>query len=111
MSGPYKSGGWNRQKKIYDTSMGALIFGAVLFNAAVVMGALGVIGDLLHGQRIMTQRTFERVRRIELQLGIPPSHYEPGARDTGHPATTGAHAAPTPEEQRQSTQEHQAVNA
>ena len=87
----------------------SLIFGAVLFNAAVVMGALGVIGDLLHGQRIMTQRTFERVRRIELQLGIPPSHYEPGARDTGRPATTGAHAAPTPEEQRQSTQEHEAV--
>jgi glycosyltransferase involved in cell wall biosynthesis len=87
----------------------SLIFGAVLFNAAVVMGALGVIGDLLHGQRIMTQRTFERVRRIELQLGIPPSHYEPGARDTGRPATTGANAAPTPEEQRQSTQEHQAV--
>jgi hypothetical protein len=26
----------------------------------------------------MTQRTFERVRRIELQLDIPPSHYEPG---------------------------------
>ena len=87
----------------------SLIFGAVLFNAAVVMGALGVIGDLLHGQRIMTQRTFERVRRIELQLGIPPSHYEPGARDTGRPATTGAHAAPTPEEQRQSTQEHEAI--
>ena len=87
----------------------SLIFGAVLFNAAVVMAALGVIGDLLHGQRIMTQRTFERVRRIELQLGIPPSHYEPGARDTGQAATTGAHAAPTPEEQRQSTQEHEAV--
>ncbi len=87
----------------------SLIFGAVLFNAAVVMGALGVIGDLLHGQRIMTQRTFERVRRIELQLGIPPSHYEPGARDTGRPATTGARAAPTPEEQRQSTQEHEAI--
>ena len=89
----------------------SLIFGAVLFNAAVVMGALGVIGDLLHGQRIMIQRTFERVRRIELQLGIPPSHYEPGARPTGHAATTGANAAPTPEEQRQSTQEHEAIKA
>jgi glycosyltransferase involved in cell wall biosynthesis len=87
----------------------SLVFGAVLFNAAVVMGALGVIGDLLHGQRIMTQRTFERVRRIELQLGIPPSHYEPGARGTGRPATTGAQSAPTPEEQRQSTQEQEAI--
>jgi hypothetical protein len=26
----------------------------------------------------MTQKTFERVRRIELELGVAPSHYEPG---------------------------------
>src|SRR3712207_9407476 len=54
----------------------SLIFGAVLFNAAVVLAALGVIGDLLYGQRMMVQRIFERVRRIELQLDVPPSHYE-----------------------------------
>ena len=87
----------------------SLIFGAVLFNAAVVMAALGVIGDLLAGQRIMTQRVFEKVRRIELQLDVPPSHYEPGAHQTGHAATTGARSAPTPEEQRQSTQEQEAI--
>ena len=45
----------------------SLILGAVLFNAAVVLGALGIIGDLLSGQRIMLQRIFERVRRLELQ--------------------------------------------
>ena len=61
----------------------SLILGAVLFNAAVVMAALGVLGDLLYGQRIMLQRVFERVRRIELQLEVPPSHYEPGARRHG----------------------------
>ena len=54
----------------------SLILGAVLFIAAVVLWALGVIGDLLAAQRVMVQRTFERVRRIELQLGVPPSHYE-----------------------------------
>jgi glycosyltransferase involved in cell wall biosynthesis len=75
----------------------SLIFGAVLFNAAVVVGVLGIIGDLLYGQRIMSQRIFERVRRIELQLGVPPSHYEPGARDTGQPPTTGAQAGRTEE--------------
>jgi glycosyltransferase involved in cell wall biosynthesis len=75
----------------------SLIFGALLFNAAVVVGALGVIGDLLLSQRIMSQRIFERVRRIELQLGVPPSHYEPGAHETGQPATTGAHAGRTEE--------------
>lgn len=57
----------------------SLILGAVLFIAAVVLWALGVIGDLLAAQRVMTQKTFERVRRIELKLGIEPSHYEPGA--------------------------------
>lgn len=89
----------------------SLIFGAVLFNAAVVMAALGVIGDLMHAQRIMSQRIFERVRRIELQLDVPPSHYEPGAQATGQPATTGAHSAPTTEEQRQSTAEREALQA
>lgn len=76
----------------------SLILGAVLFNAAVVVGVLGVLGDLLYSQRIMSQRIFERVRRIELQLEIPPSHYEPGAHETGQPATTGAHAAQRTEE-------------
>src|SRR5437588_4306777 len=56
----------------------SLIAGAVLFNAAMLLGSLGVIGDLLDAQRTLSQRTFERVRRIELQLGVEPSHYEPG---------------------------------
>jgi glycosyltransferase involved in cell wall biosynthesis len=79
-----------------------LIAGAVLFNAAMLLGALGVIGDLLDAQRIISQRTFERVRRIELQLGVQPSHYEPGSapsppppggtrpEERGQPPGTGA---------------------
>ncbi|MBA3746066.1 MAG: glycosyltransferase family 2 protein [Solirubrobacterales bacterium] len=70
----------------------SLILGAVLFNAAMVLAALGVMGDLLAAQRTIAQRTFERVRRIELQLGVQPSHYEPGAKPTGHAKTTGADA-------------------
>jgi hypothetical protein len=60
----------------------------VLFIAAMLLGALGVIGDLLAAQRTLSQRTFERVRRIELQLGIEPSHYEPGAPKPGPPSDT-----------------------
>jgi glycosyltransferase involved in cell wall biosynthesis len=73
----------------------SLILGAVLFNAAMVLAALGVLGDLISGQRITLQRIFERVRRVELELGVPPSHYEPGAQDPSRPArepTTGARA-------------------
>ena len=94
---------WGRFTVAYISGDGAghvqsLIFGAVLFNAAVVLGALGIIGDLLYAQRVMAQRTFERVRRIELQLGVPPSHYEPGAHPTGQDRTTGAEAGPRTEE-------------
>jgi glycosyltransferase involved in cell wall biosynthesis len=58
----------------------SLILGAVLFIAAIQLFALGVIGDLLAGQRVMTQRVFERVRRVELTLGVEPSHYERNER-------------------------------
>src|ERR687892_787876 len=56
----------------------SLILGAVLAIAAGQMFALGVVGDALAGQRVMTQRAFERVRRVELELGVDPSHYEGG---------------------------------
>jgi glycosyltransferase involved in cell wall biosynthesis len=74
---------WARYLYFYIDGDGAghvqsLILGAVLFNAALLLGALGVLGDLMQANRVMQQRTFERVRRIELQLEIPPSHYEPG---------------------------------
>ncbi|MGZ5313492.1 MAG: glycosyltransferase family 2 protein [Solirubrobacterales bacterium] len=59
----------------------SLILGAVLSIAAVQTLALGVVGDILAGQRVITQRVFERVRRIELQLGVEPSHYA----DEGEP--------------------------
>ena len=76
----------------------SLILGAVLFIAAVVLWALGVIGDLLAAQRVMTQKTFERVRRIELRLGVEPSHYEanptrPAAPGTREADTAGGRAA------------------
>jgi glycosyltransferase involved in cell wall biosynthesis len=76
----------------------SLILGAVLFIAAVQLFALGVIGDLLAGQRVMTQRVFERVRRVELALGVEPSHYEPGtAKPADSEAPTGLHT-PTGDE-------------
>jgi glycosyltransferase involved in cell wall biosynthesis len=56
----------------------SLILGAVLAIIAVQMFALGIIGDALAGQRVIAQRTFERVRRLELEAGVAPSHYERG---------------------------------
>jgi hypothetical protein len=75
----------------------SLILGAVLFIAAVVLWALGVIGDLLAAQRVMTQKTFERVRRIELELGVAPSHYEPG--QPVQPGEASEHQSLRPEQE------------
>src|SRR3954452_22794166 len=70
----------------------SLILGSTLFIVAVQFVALGVIGDILAGMRVLQQRVLERVRRVELHLGVEPSHYEPGAKETGQAATTGADA-------------------
>ena len=71
----------------------SLILGSMLFIAAVQLAALGVIGDVLAGSRVLQQRVLERVRRVELELGVAPSHYEPGAEGgTGQKPTTGADA-------------------
>ncbi len=56
----------------------SVIFGAVLLLAAVQVFVLGVIADLVAANREVTQRALERVRRIELQLGVPPTHYRAG---------------------------------
>jgi glycosyltransferase involved in cell wall biosynthesis len=98
---------WGRYLYFWVQGEGAghvqsLILGAVLFNAATVLAALGVIGDLMSANSNMIQRVFEKVRRLELEAGVPPSHYEPGARETGQPPTTGARAG-------QRTEEHEAV--
>jgi glycosyltransferase involved in cell wall biosynthesis len=98
---------WARYLYFWINSDGAghvqsLILGAVLFNAGMVLTALGIIGDLLSANSTMLQRVFERVRRIELQLDVPPSHYEPGVQSE-HPPTTGARAG-------QRTEEHEALN-
>jgi glycosyltransferase involved in cell wall biosynthesis len=68
----------------------SVILGSTLFIVAVQFVALGVIGDILAGSRVLQQRILERVRRVELQVGVEPSHYEPGAEPTGQAPTTGA---------------------
>jgi len=89
---------WLRFLYFYASGEGSghvqsLILGAVLFIAAMVLGALGVLGDILAGSRQIQQQTLVRQRRVELNLGIAPSHYEPGAAKS-LTATTGAHSGP-----------------
>jgi glycosyltransferase involved in cell wall biosynthesis len=69
----------------------SIIVGGVLLMAALQVFALGVLADLIASHRVVTQRTLERVRRIELELGVAPSHYmsgrEPAAPWTPEPST------------------------
>jgi glycosyltransferase involved in cell wall biosynthesis len=55
----------------------SIMLGGVLFVASIQVFALGVMADLIAAHRIVSQRTLERVRRIELELGVPPAHYVP----------------------------------
>ena len=66
----------------------SLILAAVLLIASVQLAALGVVGDILASNRVLQQRTLERIRKVELNLGVGPSHYEPG----GGAAARGAQA-------------------
>jgi hypothetical protein len=56
----------------------SIVLGGVLLVASIQAFALGVLADLIRAHRVVSQRTLERVRRIELQLGVQPTHYMPG---------------------------------
>jgi glycosyltransferase involved in cell wall biosynthesis len=71
----------------------SLILGSTLMIIAVQFVALGVVADILAASRTLQHRTLERVRRVELTLGVEPSHYEPVGAG-GQRATTGAAAGP-----------------
>lgn len=88
---------WGRFLYFYIDGNGAghvqsLILGSVLFMTAMLLAAIGILGDLLAAQRTLIHRLLEHTRRVELQLGVEPSHYEPGSHPTGHEKTTGAGA-------------------
>src|SRR3954469_21497935 len=78
----------------------SLILGAVLFIAAVQLAALGIVGDILAASRVLQSRTLEPLGRVELRLGVEPSHYEPGAK-ADQPPTTGAAAGPATGKERE----------
>jgi glycosyltransferase involved in cell wall biosynthesis len=57
----------------------SVVLGGVLLMASVQIFALGVLADLIRTHRTISQRTLERVRRLELQAGVGPTHYVKGA--------------------------------
>jgi glycosyltransferase involved in cell wall biosynthesis len=50
----------------------SLVVGAVLLVFALQLAVLGVLADLLRANRVLIERTLHRVRKVELELGVPP---------------------------------------
>lgn len=72
----------------------SIILGAILVMAAVQVFALAFVADLIAGHRLVTQRVNERVRRLELHLGVEPSHYlDLEAPPTVHPDARASSSA------------------
>ncbi len=68
--------GWIRDGETTG-NVQSIILGSILSLAGVQMFALGFVADLIASHRLVSQRVHERVRRLELEAGIPPSHYLP----------------------------------
>ena len=77
-----------------DGHIQSLILASTLMIIAVQFVALGVIADIIAASRTTQQQTLQRVRRIELALGVAPSHYEPASEESARRATTGAASGP-----------------
>ena len=56
----------------------SIVLGAVFVLAAVQILVFGMLADSIAANRTVSQRTLERVRRIELAMGVPPSHHDAG---------------------------------
>jgi glycosyltransferase involved in cell wall biosynthesis len=50
----------------------SLVIGGVLLLLAFQLVALGILADLLRGNRVLAERTLQRVRRLELEAGVEP---------------------------------------
>jgi glycosyltransferase involved in cell wall biosynthesis len=79
----------------------SIVLGGVLLLAAVQVLAVGILADTMAANRTVSNRILERVRRVELAVGVEPSHYFPGpgpGPDSAGPEDAGPPdpAAPLP---------------
>jgi len=74
----------------------SIVVASVLFVGALQVAALAVVADMMRNQRVVSQRTLERVRQLELATNLAPSHLVPptdgsgaqrGQRGDGRPAS------------------------
>jgi glycosyltransferase involved in cell wall biosynthesis len=73
------------------------ILGAVLFISGIQVILFGVIADSLYSVRSLTSKTLQRVRDIELQVGVEPraERTKAAAKPASKPAAARAAVKPT----------------
>jgi hypothetical protein len=50
----------------------SLVVGAAFLVLSLQLAVLGILADLLRGNRLIAEDTLERVRKVELELGVRP---------------------------------------
>ncbi len=58
----------------------SVVVAAALLILAFQLVALGILADLLRGNRVLAERTLHRVRRLELEAGVKPESLEAAVR-------------------------------
>lgn len=52
----------------------SLIIASILFMGALQVAVLAVLADMMRNLRVVSQRTLERVRRLEIEQGVAPDY-------------------------------------
>ena len=75
----------------------SVVVASILAVAALQVFLVAILADMMRNQRVVSQRIFERVRRLELQTGVAPSTLE------GSPRAADAADGPTLDDERPAT--------
>ena len=57
-----------------DGHIQSLIIASILFVGALQVAAVAILADMMRNLRVVTQRTLERVRRLEIEQSIAPDY-------------------------------------
>ena len=75
----------------------SLIIASTLFVGALQVAVLAILADMMRNLRVVSQRTLERVRRLEIEQAVDPDYLQTAERETrasGHQVWTLDEALP-----------------
>ncbi len=75
----------------------SIIIASILFVGSLQVALVAILADMMRNLRVVSQRTLERVRSLEIELDVPPEHLvadQPFRDKPGKRAQTLAEAVP-----------------